>query len=351
MNLGIDIGYDSIKIVQLEKTSTGYTVQKIGSKRIHRDLNTFDPENITKSQWVAAIQDLCKELKITPKKFKHAVSSLSGSHISVKQITTLEMSNDELAASLEFEAKKHIPLDGTEAVLDFHVIGHDPKELDKINVIMIATTKNLVKQHNEILTEAGFHNSVFDADPIALINSFLASHDLSKDGVDILMNIGNQTTSVVVWGKNQRFFFRELNFGGHHFTNSIMRRNELDYSSAEDMKIEKGLSSIHSQNFQEDKTDDTFSIQVAEKSVCTQFVDELRKTLRYYIKTSSQAYFNKVYLTGGSSSFIGLKEFIAEQLNVEIEILNPVASMKVDNEVENPSQYAIAIGLGLRGLV
>ncbi len=351
MNLGIDIGYDSIKIVQLEKTSSGYTVQKIGSRQIHHDLNTFDPENITKSQWVAAIQDLCKELKISPKKYKHAVSSLSGSHISVKQITTLEMSNDELAASLEFEAKKHIPLDGTEAVLDFHVIGHDPKELDKINVIMIATTKNLVKQHNEILTGAGFNNGVFDADPIAMVNCYLASHEQAKEGVDIIMNIGNQTTSVVVWGKNQRFYFRELNFGGYHFTKSIARRNNIDQVSAEEMKLTKGINSIHSEDSSENRAEDTFSIQVAEKSVCTQFVDELRKTLRYYIKTSNQAYFNKLYLTGGSASFIGLKEFIAEHLNVDIEILNPLTGMNVNQDVENPSQYAIAVGLGLRGLI
>lgn len=351
MNLGIDIGYDSIKLVQLEKTSGGYAIRKAGTKKVHNDLNTFDPENITKSQWVAALQDLCKDLKINPKKFKNAVTSLSGSHISVKQITTLEMSNDELAASLEFEAKKHIPLDGTEAVLDFHVIGHDPKELDKINVIMIATTKNLVKQHNEILTEAGFNHGIYDADPIAMVNCYLANHKQSKDGVDILMNIGNQTTSVVVWGKNQRFYFRELNFGGHHFTQSIMRRNELDYASAEQMKLEKGLPSIHSKEFSENDNQDTFSIQVAEKSVCTQFVDELRKTLRYYIKTSNQAYFNKMYLMGGSASFKGMLEYIGENLNVEMELLNPLAGMTFDEKLENPAQYAIAVGLGLRGLV
>ena len=350
MNIGIDIGYYSVKIVQMEKTSSGYVVHKVGSRQMHKDLNKFDPEKVSKSQWIAAIQDLCKELKINPKKFKNAVSSLSGSHISIKQVSTLEMSTDELAASLEFEAKKHIPLDGTEAVLDFHVLGHDPKELDKINVLLVATTKNLVHQHNEIMKESGFSHSVFDADPIALVNSYLANADQPKDGVDVLLNIGNQSTSVVVWGKNQRFFFRELNYGGHHFTRSILRRNEVDYFSGEQLKIEKGVASIHSTDVAEEKSDDAFSIQVAEKTVCTQFVDELRKTLRYYVKTSNQAFFNKMYITGGSAIFSGLKEYIAENLNVEIEILDPFKRMKKTAEIENPSQYAIAVGLALRGL-
>ena len=51
--------------------------------------------------------------------------------LSVKEITTLEMKEDELLQSLEFEAKKHIPLDGTEPIIDYHIIGQNKNEIDK----------------------------------------------------------------------------------------------------------------------------------------------------------------------------------------------------------------------------
>ena len=35
------------------------------------DLNKFDPEKITKTQFSASIQDLCKKLNIKPKRFKY----------------------------------------------------------------------------------------------------------------------------------------------------------------------------------------------------------------------------------------------------------------------------------------
>lgn len=128
--LGIDFGYYSVKIVQLEKNATGYTLTNAGNRRVMDEMDVFDPEVIDKSHWIASILDLCKEMKINPKRIKNVVSSISGNFVSIKQITTLEMSKQELISSLEFEAKKHIPLDGSEAIMDFHIIGSDPKELD-----------------------------------------------------------------------------------------------------------------------------------------------------------------------------------------------------------------------------
>ena len=76
----------------------------------------------------------------------------------------------------------------------------------------------------------------------------------------------------------------------------------------------------------------------------------MRKTLRYYMKTSNQAFFNKFYLTGGSAEMDGLKEYIAENLNVEIELLNPFDNTECSIDIENPGQYAVAIGMAIRGL-
>ena len=86
-----------------------------------------------------------------PKKIKTIITAISGKNLSVKEITTLEMKEDELLQSLEFEAKKHIPLDGTEAVMDYHIKGTNDNEIDKINVLLVATTKNIIKQFNSII--------------------------------------------------------------------------------------------------------------------------------------------------------------------------------------------------------
>jgi type IV pilus assembly protein PilM len=267
--------------------------------------------------------------------------------VNIREIATLEMENNELSASLEFEAKKHIPLDGTEAILDYHILGNNPKEIDKINVLLVATTRNTINAHAEIVKDAGFKPGVFNSDPVALINTYLENKGLPKEGVDVLLNIGNQHTSVIVWGKDMPLFTRELQIAGHEFTKAIAKAQGVDYATAETVKLEKGIEALNSDNSNED--DGVLSIKVAEKTVFTGLADEIRKTLRYYIKTNSQAFFNKFYISGGSATVPGLKPFLADLLKVEIELFNPFENVSSDKEVSNPAQYAVAMGLAITG--
>ena len=84
-------------------------------------------------------------------------------------------------------------------------------------------------------------SGIFDATPIALANLHIFNKGISKEGTDVIINIGNKSTTIVVYGKNQEFLTRELNISGHHFNKAIMTENNIDYSSAEELKIEKDI--------------------------------------------------------------------------------------------------------------
>ena len=68
------------------------------------------------------------------------------------------------------------------------------------------------------------------------------------------------------------------------------------------------------------------------------------------MKNNNQSFFNNFYISGGSSTTIGLDDFIANSLNVKVEHLDPFKKITNNSKIENPSQFAIAIGLALRGL-
>ena len=350
MITAIDFGHSHVKIVQAEQDEDRINIINIGCKAVIDDLNKFNIDDISKSHWVATIQDLCSEMGIIPKKVKNLITSLSGHHISIKQLTTLEMDDAELVASLEFEAKKHIPLDGTEAILDYHILGQNKDELDKNDVLLIATTKNTVTAHDNIVKAAGFKSGIFDADAIALSNAYIQSKELPEEGVDVIISIGNKTTTLLCWGKNHRFFVRELDIAGHHFTLATMKSNNLKYEEAEALKIEKGIDAASTSSTTKPEEHDPLAIKVAEDTIYTNLVEELRKTLRYYMKTSNGAFFNKFYLCGGSAITIGLKEFIAENLNIELEIFYPTDLVSTKTNIENLSQFTTAVGMAFRGM-
>ena len=67
------------------------------------------------------------------------------------------------------------------------------------------------------------------------------------------------------------------------------------------------------------------------------------------MKNNNQAFFNTFYLTGGSSKLEGLSDFIAKNLNVKTDFLNPLNNLS--NEIKlNENEFSVAIGLALRGL-
>ena len=349
MSLGIDFGYSEVKIIELESKDNNLSIKNIGKNIIYDDINKFDPEKISKAQWVGSIQNLCKNINILPKKIKKSVSSISGNNIAIQQLTTLEMSSEELNQSLEFEAKKHIPLDGTDAIIDYHILGQNSTEIDKINLLLVATTKNIISQHNDIVKDSGFKSIIFDADPIALINSYIHNYDTSDEGADVILNIGNQTSTLVVTGSKLPFFTREINVAGYHFTKYIMDQQNINYKDAENYKFENGCKQ-DGNNISKNEETKEFDLQIAEKSIYTNLVDEIRKTLRYYVKSNNQVFFNKFFLSGGSASLPHLKEFITENLNVKVELFNPFQKIKSDIQIDNPSQFAIAVGLAIRSL-
>ena len=68
------------------------------------------------------------------------------------------------------------------------------------------------------------------------------------------------------------------------------------------------------------------------------------------MKTNPQAYFNKLYLTGGSANLIDLKDFISTNLDTTVELLDPFEKITLNDKLDNPYQYSVAVGCALRGL-
>ena len=338
MVLGVDFGYYSIKAVVLNNGK----IHALGEKRLVEDYAAFDPDKMETSHWIAAFQSLCESLSIKPKKMDKVVTSISGSKVSIKPITTLEMEESELINTLTLEAKKHVPLDGSDPVIDYHILGQNPKEIDKVDLVMVATTQKIIRAHNLIVKDCNLKNPIFDSDPIALLNCYKYNYEAPKDDVDVLVNIGFLTTTILVYGENQELFTREISTGGHHITSDIMKLKSMDYGSAETNKLNEGIKIFDSDD------ENASSIQISQRNILSELSDEVRKTLRYYMKSKTGISYNKFYISGGSAKMEGLTQFLNTSLNVEFQEFNPFNELSDVEDDKNPLSYIVSVGLALR---
>ena len=331
MILGLDIGRQYIKAVVIDKHKSGHKLVNHGIRLVPEPNQTFDPEKITQPHWVMAIRELMKEMKINPKRVKNLVTGLNGSDVSVKQITTMDMPEDELHSSMTFEARKHIPMDGSDAVIDFQIFGQNPKEVDKIDVGMVACTKRVLNGHLDILKEAGFKPGIVDTDPIALSNSFVFDQEFPEDGVIVLLDVGAVSSSLI---------------GGHHFVKGLSDARKMDYVTAQDELYKEGVAA-----FSQNDGAQELGLADTQRTVFDNLVEDVRRSLRYYAKTTNQSFFQKIYLTGGGAGTPGIGDYIQGKLNIDVEVFNPFAALEGTDgqEIPNPGQYAVAVGLAIRG--
>ena len=346
MFVGLDIGRQYVKVVAMNKVKDGFKIIDAGFRLVPDPNQAYDPDKLDTHHWVMAIKELLRQQNLNPKKIKLMATGISGSAASVKQITTMEMPAEELDSAMTFEARKHIPMDGTDAVIDYQILGSNEKEVDKIDIGLVACTKGVLNSHIDLLKESGLKPGVIDVDPIAVTNAFTFVKEMPSDGLAVLLDIGALSSSLVVWGSGQQYFTRELPVGGHQFVQEMIKKNNISYTEAQDLLYKDGVSFIINKNDEKNAT----GLSVAEKSIYDNLIEDMRRSLRFYAKQTGQSFFLKILLTGGAGSTPGLAELISSKLNIETDILNPFEGLEgaEDITLENPSQYALAMGLCIR---
>ena len=348
MFLGLDIGRQYVKMVAAEKTKDGYRVLDAGSRIVPDANSAFDPEKIDRSHWVMAVKELFKQQSFNPKKAKSLITGIGGSSASIKQITTMEMPSEELESAMTFEARKHIPMDGTDAVIDYQILGSNKQEVDKIDVGLVACTKGTLTSHMDLLKECGLKAGIVDVNPIAMSNAFSFVKNMPEDGLVVMLDIGAVSSGLVVYGINQQFFTRDLPIGSHHFVKEISEKKEIGYTQAQDFLFKEGILASKTQT---DDVSPEGSVSLAERTVYDSLVEDMRRSLRFYAKQTGQSFFLKIFLSGGGASTPGLAEFVNQKLNIECAVFDPFENVegKEKLSISNPSQFTTALGLGIRG--
>ena len=169
--------------------------------------------------------------------------------------------------------------------------------------------------------------------------------NIPEDGLIVMLDIGSVSSSLIVYGKNQQFFTRDLPVGSHHFVKELSDKKEIGYIEAQDLLYRNGISAS--------KESETAGegVGIAERTVYDSLVEDMRRSLRFYAKQTGQSFFLKIFLTGGAACTPGLAQIVNEKLNIDCAVFNPFETMAGAEElsISNPSQYTTALGLGIRG--
>ncbi|MBI3274281.1 MAG: type IV pilus assembly protein PilM [Candidatus Colwellbacteria bacterium] len=345
--LGIDIGTSSIKIAELEKEGGRFMLKNYGLfefKSSSTTLKTKESEpiqNILKlpdGEIIWGIKEVIKKAKI---KATDVVASIPAYSTFATVIEMPYLSEQDLAKSLPFEARKYIPVPLNEVVLDWSIIDVSTSQVTgkpaTVEVFLAAVPKDETVRYQRIMREAGLNLRALELENSALIRAMIGN-DLSPT---VIVNIGGRSTSIVIVNRGYERVSHNYEVGGFEITKSIARSLNVSFEKAEDFKKKLGLKEI-----------DENVINGAMKSLIDMMVFETKKTITNYEETKNQKV-SRILLAGGLTNMPNFANYFQQKLGREVYIGNSLARVIYPQTLSSLTQelasiFSVSIGLAMR---
>ncbi len=336
--LGVDIGSSSIKVVQLKESKGDFQMLNVGICPLPAEA-IVDNTLMDSSAISAVIVNLVSSLGI---KVKDVACSISGNSVIIRKIVLPTMGQEDLEDQISWEAEQYIPFDINDVNMDFQILSSDSNDPSKMNVLLVASKKDIINDYVAVFSEAGLQLSVVDVDSFAVQNAFEMNYDFKAGDIIALLNIGASVMNINVIKDGVTLFTRDVQMGGNLYTEEIQKQLGLSGPEAESGKL-----LVHE------------SDNVAIKDVIERVNDvltlEIRRSLDFYNSTASEERISRVYVSGGCSKVYNLLPAISKKTGLVVEGLNPFNKLKY-NEKEFDPEYlqeiaplmAVPVGLALR---
>ncbi len=352
--LGVDIGTSSIKVVQLRREKGRAVLETYGEIALgpYSGTEVGRATHLSPTERGKALTDLVNESNVTATNAGVSVPFLS-SLTSVIEMP--DMPAEQLAQMIPLEARKYIPANINEVLLDWFIIpkdqsnsewSRDDEEKDDVK----KTEVLLVAIHNEVLTNlqtisktAGLNVGFYELEIFGAVRSSLA-HGIAPI---MIVDIGAATTKVYIVERGVIRFSHLINLGSQEMTLSVSRALGWNFEHAERMKKDLGLMVREGTDAEQDN-----QVKQALLSTLGRIFSDVNRVLLSYEKKHGRNV-SRIVLTGGGSGLHGLTKYISEIVSVEVEKGNPFEKIQTPaflEEVLNEvgPEFAVAVGMALR---
>ncbi len=336
--VGLDIGSNSIKAVELQRSRGEVVVSHLGIEPLAADI-VVDSMIVDSGSVASAISKLFADHAF---KAKQVATSVSGHSVIVKKISMQTMSEPELGEAVRNEAAQYIPFDMSDVNIDYQVLSNS---LDgpTIDVLLVAVKKDKILNYTNALQLSGRQPAIVDIDEFALQNCFEYNYDPAPNTTTALLNIGASVMNINIVRGTIPLFTRDVSVGGNQYTDSLQKELDLSYEDAEALKLGKKVGTVS----------EDAKLPILQQ-VTEIIVLEIQKTFDFFRATASGEHIERIYVAGGSSQVPGLLDALRQEFSIPVDPLNPFLKIVppigegADLVERNSAQLAVAVGLALR---
>ncbi len=337
--IGLDIGSSSIKLVELEvRGREAKLVRFAQAPLLHEAI--VDSEVIDRQAVIEAIQNLFAQEGV---KTRSVATAVSGRAVIVKKIWMDRLEQEDARTAIQWEAEQHIPYDINDVALDFQILKSDPAA-KQMEVLLVAAKKDMVLSHADLVREAGLDPEVIDVDAFALQNAVLANYEMADDEVAALINVGAEETNLNIVRAGAPLYTKDIALGTATLIEALKRKHALGQEEAESVLAGTATG-----------VDVDVALAEAVADVFEDLASAVERAAAYLKSTGEAEGVTRIFLAGGGAGITGLRDFLIQRQQVEVEVVDPLAQLEIDTDrvdaekwAAQAPQYSVAVGLALR---
>ncbi len=353
---GVDLGQCALKAVRLEVIDGEVAATAFDYVEHPKILSQpdADPDELTR-------EALAKFLSRNTLRGDTVAISVPGQSGLARFVKLPPVEEKKIPDIVKFEAKQQIPFNLDEVVWDYQKLGGQELTAGFVEteIGLFAMKRDMVTRYLQHFKEVGVEVHLVQMAPLALCN-FVAYDLLGREANSpddgeaklgggkkrsiVALDIGADSSNLVITDGARIIWQRPIPLGGNHFTRALTKDLKLTFAKAEHLK----RNAV--------KSPDLKKILASLKPVLGDFVGEVQRSLGYFTNTHRDAQIEYMIGLGNAFRLPGLQRFLAEKLQMEVRKLGKMERLTGDAVVsaaaytENILSFSVAYGLALQGL-
>lgn len=332
---GFDIGYGTIKVIQIDDTKKhvlGYGFTQFDINAI-RDGEVYDYEAVAK-----AIKDLFDNRIIGSITTPSVAVSLPVSQTFSRVITLPKLDRKDLMEAVMLEAEQYIPVPVDQLYLDYNIIEARETEQD---ILLAASPRHIVDSYVNLFEIIGLEIAIFEPSILSVVR--LVKHAERTDIPTLILDLGSNSTDLIIYYNNSVRVTGSIQFGGDSFTTAIASALAVTDKQAHIIKTKYGL----------DKSKKQVEIVKTLEPSITHLIAEAKKIIRYFEDRNDKdkKTVEQIIILGGGANLPGFSTYLTNALRIPTRLCSSWQNLSF-GKLQPPHQiettmYATASGLAL----
>jgi type IV pilus assembly protein PilM len=333
--LAIDIGESSVKYLYCSRIEDKIVLKDYGVTKIEKNLGFGSDAS-------GYIKNIVRDL-VTYKTAANfsLISVIDGSESGVGRVRIPVMPHKKIHSILKLTSAKVFNFSPENAIIDFLIQKYyTDGGIRKADIVAAAANKSFVKKHLKIFKQLSKKPDKILPVQTALSNS-LKSVSERKDVSDVLvLDIGEMNSTAVFVDNGYVDYQVHFRFGGSDLTTALSGtystgedKVSINVDEAEHIKKLYGIPDEDLYGMTENGIPfDLLSGRI--KGCLDRFVDQIIENIEDYKAITKKKKLARIYICGGTANLKNVADFLAEKLNVNVEILDVERSIDFDEKVD-----------------